>query len=265
MARKIGQSYSVALCFDTRVWIEFGKEPNLDKLETEFELFSRSAGDTRFPLWKSLSIAQLSLLEFFRGNWTKALSHAQSCCGSEPHSAVEGMGAGILFRQMSYAGDRDGAFATLDTYRERLPRIGKHNIRGSWWVLMMTIEGLSIMGEHRQAALLYPLARELIATEAKMLWPIPRFTYTIAGIAAASARKWSEAGDYFKAALQQAEAFPQLLELADIRRFHAMMLIDRGASGDRKQAETLLDQALSTYRRIGMRRHSEITQVLIGR
>lgn len=34
--------------------------------------------------------------------------------------------------------------------------------------------------------------------------------------------------------MQQAEAFPQRLEQAEIRRFHAMMLMDRAARDDRE-------------------------------
>jgi len=39
-----------------------------------------------------------------------------------------------------------------------------------------------------------------------------------------------------KIALQQAESFPHCLEQAEIRRFHAMMLLDRAAPGDREAA-----------------------------
>ena len=62
--------------------------------------------------------------------------------------------------------------------------------------------------------------------------------------------------------MQQAEAFPYRLEQADIRRFHAMMLLDRFAPGDRKKAQTLLGEALETYRLIEMPRHIEMTQAL---
>ena len=36
LAMKIGQAYSVALCLSTRTWAEFGKAPDLDKLEAGF-------------------------------------------------------------------------------------------------------------------------------------------------------------------------------------------------------------------------------------
>jgi hypothetical protein len=37
LARKIGQSFSVALCLSTRAWIEFGKVSDLAELETGFQ------------------------------------------------------------------------------------------------------------------------------------------------------------------------------------------------------------------------------------
>jgi hypothetical protein len=103
----------------------------------------------------------------------------------------------------------------------------------------------------------------LVDTGAVALWPIFRFTQTIAGIAAAAAHQWEAAEDHFQTALQQAESFPHRLEQAEIRRFHAMMLMDRGAPGDREKAQTLLAEAQETYTRIGMPRHIEITRTLL--
>jgi hypothetical protein len=43
-----------------------------------------------------------------------------------------------------------------------------------------------------------------------------------------------------------------------------MMLLDRAAPGDREKAQTLLDEALESYTQIGMPRHIEMTQALLG-
>ena len=91
-----------------------------------------------------------------------------------------------------------------------------------------------------------------------------RFTQMIAGISAAAGRQWGAAEEHFQLALQQAEAFPNLLEQAEIRRFHAMMLINRATHGDRGRARELLGEALATYRNVGMPRHAELTQALIS-
>jgi tetratricopeptide (TPR) repeat protein len=171
----------------------------------------------------------------------------------------------MLFRQLAYAGDRAGALAILDEDRALLPRSGQPNASGSWLMLPLVIEGLVMLGDQSRAAELYPLARELIETEAVVLWPISRFTQTIAGVAAAAARKWEAAEEHFQIAMQQAETVPHRLEEAEIRRFHAMMLIDRSGVGDRDKAQTLLNEALQSYERIGMPRHIEMTQILLAR
>ena len=166
---------------------------------------------------------------------------------------------------MTYVGDRDGALAILDEKRALLPRSGRPNTAGSWSMLALVIEGLVMLGEDSQAGQLYPLACELIGTGAVVLWPIFRFTQTIAGLAAAAARQWEAAEEHFKIAMQQAESFPYLLEKAEIRRFHAMMLLDRAARDDRDRAQTLLTEAMETYTQIGMPRHIEMTQALLAR
>ena len=131
-------------------------------------------------------------------------------------------------------------------------------------MLPLVIEGLFMLGEQSQAAQLYPLARELVGTGAVALWPIFRATQTIAGIAAAAARQWEAAEGHFQVAMEQAKSLPHLLEQAEIRRFHAMMLIDRAAPGDLKKAQTLLREALESYTQIGMPRHIEMTQTLLA-
>jgi tetratricopeptide (TPR) repeat protein len=264
LAGKIGQSISIEICARARAWREFGKTADLAKLETSLGQAWKSYRKSH-PILEVILEVQLSLVDYIRGNWTGALLHAQASCGSEPESHTEGVGTGTLFRQLAYAGDRDGAFAILDQKRTWLPHSGQHNTSGSWFMLALVIEGLAMLGEQAQAAELYPLVSDLLETGAVVLWPIHRFTRTIAGIAAAEARQWEAAEDHFQIALEQAETFPDHLEQTEIRRFHAMMLIARAAPGDREKAQTLLREALESYTQIGMPRHVEMTQTLLDR
>jgi hypothetical protein len=205
------------------------------------------------------------MVDFFRGNWTSALFHAQTSRRLGPGSSIEGYSVGTLFRQLAYAGDRNGAFAVLDENRALLPLSGQSNTTDSWFMLWLVIEGLVMLGEYSEAGELYPRVCELVDTGAVALWPFCRFTRTIAGMAAAAARQWDAAEEHFQIAMQQAESFPYLLEQAEIRRFHAMMLLDRSARGDRETAQTLLGEAVETYTQIGMPRHIEMTQTLLDR
>jgi hypothetical protein len=260
--RKTGHSYPIALSRTISAWAEFGKAADLAKLATSLQQVSNTYPAAQFGFWVVLFEAQLSIVDFYRGNWAGALSHAQASRRSETGTASAGVGTGTLFRQMAYAGDRTTALATLNDKSAWMPRAGQMNPRGSWSMLPNVIEGLAILGEQSQAGELYPLARELIGTGAIWLWHISRFTQTIAGVAAAAARQWKAAEEHFQIAMEQAEFFPNVLEQAEIRRFHAMMLIDRDASGDRETAQTLIREALQTYTQIGMPRHVEMTQAL---
>jgi hypothetical protein len=132
-------------------------------------------------------------------------------------------------------------------------------------LLIAAIEGMYVLGERERAAMLYRDVDELINTGTIFVQILSRFPRTVAGISAAAARDWNMAEEHFRIGLEQAEAFPNQLEQAEIRRFHAMMLIDRAATGDREKAQTLLGEALESYAQIGMPRHVEITQTLLAR
>ena len=75
---------------------------------------------------------------------------------------------------------------------------------------------------------------------------------TRAGLAAAAARRWEEAERHFAIAREVAEKMPNKLELADLRRLHARMLLDRGSTGDHARAAEMLEDALTAYRAFGM-------------
>ena len=244
--------------------MDFGAAPDIAKLESVLQQVLKTDPKVPFVFWDGFSEVQLSLVDFLRGNWASALHQAQASYRLEVETSIRGVGGGTLFRQMAYVGDHAGASAILHEKREWLPRSGRQNTIGSWWMLALVIEGLYMLGEHSQARELYPLARELVDTGAVALWPIIRFTHTIAGIAASAARQWEAAEEHFKTALRQAENFPHRLEQAEIRRFHAMMLMDRAAPGDRERARRLLCQARETYEQIGMHAHREITQAILN-
>jgi tetratricopeptide (TPR) repeat protein len=262
LAAKIGQSYSILRCRLTRAWLEFGETPDLSKLETGLQQALKSDPKTPPAFWDVFSEGQLALVDFLSGNWNRALYHAQASCRLEADNFLRGAGVGTLFRQLAYYGDKSGASAILRDNRSWLPRSGQPNAMGSWWMLAVVIEGLVVLGEQSYAGQFYPLARELINTGTVVFWPIFRFTHTVAGLAAAAAQQWEAAEDHFQTALHQAEVIPHRLEQAEIRRFLAMMLLDRSRPADRKRAQKLLSEAIENYKKIGMPRHSELSERL---
>ena len=104
LARKMGQSISLAFCAITRALLEFGKEPDLVKLDAAFQLAwedqqsSITGAETLFE-------TRRSLVDFFRGDWASAMSHAQAAYQGPAARSFAGYGVGMLFRLMAYAGD----------------------------------------------------------------------------------------------------------------------------------------------------------------
>jgi predicted ATPase len=264
LARKLGQFIFLGFCAFARALIEFGKEPDLGKLEAAFKIAFEDQQSSVAGA-DSLFENRRSQLDFLRGDWTSAMSHAQVAYRGEVARNFAGYGGGMLFRLMSYTGDRKGALALLDETHALLPHAGRPNEAPAWVMLLLVIEGLFMLGEHSEAGRLYPLVQELIDTGAVEFFRITHFSHTIAGLAAGAALKWEAAEDHFRMAMQQAESLPDSLEQVEIRRFRAMMLLFRDSSGDRARAQVLLAEALESYMHIGMHRHAQLTRKLLGR
>ena len=265
VAKRIVLPLPIELCLWTDVWEEFARAHDLVKLEADLRKLFESDQRERLPMRDVHFETQLSLVNLLRGDWATAQLHAEASCRVEEESYQPGRGTGPLFLDLAYAGDRVGAMALLNDKRLWLPRIGQANTSSSWFMLTHVIEGLVMLGEYSQAGDLYQLISDLINTGTILLWPTFRFVQTIAGIAAGAARRWETAENHFQIALQQAKAYPNFLEQAEIRRFTAVMLLDRAAPGDIENARQLLIAALEIYTLIGMPRHMELTQALMQR
>ena len=60
LAKRIGQSYSIALYLCSRVWTEFGRSPDLSKLETNLREATRSGQTASNAYLQTLFQVQLS-------------------------------------------------------------------------------------------------------------------------------------------------------------------------------------------------------------
>ena len=122
LATRIGQSYSIARILIAKGWVEFGASPDLAKFASTLEEVFKSEPRIPTMFWDVFANAQLSFVNFFRGDWSTALSHAHASTKAREDTFVGGFAAGTLFRQLAYAGDRDAALAILDQKRAWLPR-----------------------------------------------------------------------------------------------------------------------------------------------
>jgi hypothetical protein len=87
---------------------------------------------------------------------------------------------------------------------------------------------------------------------------------TRAGLVAAATRRWDEAEREFAIANAVAEQMSNRLELADVGRLYARMLLDRGSNGDHARAAKMLQDAMSAYRTFGMPAYAAETERLLS-
>jgi hypothetical protein len=203
------------------------------------------------------------LVRFLRGEWEVAVAEAEQAYAVSSPGAAQGALIGILFRQHAYLGDRRRALALLDETRSALPSAGRPNTVGAWNLLLQMIDGLTVLGERERVAALHALVPDLVASGMVWMWSGPRLIRTAAGLAAAATDDWDAAEQHFAIASQQADALPQRLEQTDLRRFRAMMLLDRANPADRSTARSLLREAARDYGRHAMPRHRELTERLL--
>jgi hypothetical protein len=124
-------------------------------------------------------------------------------------------------------------------------------------------EALAVLDEREASTKLMPLLREAIATGDALTLPWGhRLLHTVAGMTAATGRRWAEAEAYYTTALAQAEELPHRIEQPDVRRWYARMLIARDAPDDRDKARRLLDEAIRVYSDLGMTMHVDLTRAL---
>jgi len=264
LARRLGHYAAEMLTVRVQAWCEFCKHPDLARLEERFKRDLEINQIAKLP-WIATSLVHTALLEFFRGNWDSARLRAEEAYGAEFPNAFDGFGAGMLIVQRAYAGDRTETLALLKAKRAALPKLGDYSPLGAWALLMFAVEGLYLVGELDQAAELYPLMKQFVATGTICVPETSRFLQTIAGIAASAGRNWEIAEDHFQIGKRQADEFPHAIEQAEVRRFYGQMLIGRDGPGDRNKARALLGEAFAGYTQLGMPRHAEIAQALIAR
>ena len=214
--------------------------------------------------WISNSYLYLGLANFWKGHWQEALEMHEEAARLEPPGFLTGVDWAGLFVVKAYVGDRNEALAMLDQRRDNVPRAGEVNTWGSWMMLLAVVEGLAVLGERDRAAELYSLTREAIDTGAFLSWMNLRPLQTTAGIAAACGGLWEKAEEHFQTALRQAHELPHKMEQPEVRRWYARMLIDRDGPGDRDKARELLTEAIGMYRKIGMPKHIEMAEAMLG-
>jgi tetratricopeptide (TPR) repeat protein len=123
------------------------------------------------------------------------------------------------------------------------------------WLFGMSLlaEAAALLGDPASAAVLYRVLEPWAAFNAADV--AEGFRGSIArylGLLAVTLERWSEAQRHFEDGLAMNERMAARPWLASTQEDYAGMLLARGELGDRDRAEELLEQALSTYRKLGM-------------
>jgi hypothetical protein len=82
-------------------------------------------------------------------------------------------------------------------------------------------------------------------------------------LAFAATGDWDTAEEHLRRGVRDADAQVHHILSADARRLYATALIARGPSGHTDQARSLLTDARTRYRAMGMERHAVITETLL--
>jgi tetratricopeptide (TPR) repeat protein len=215
--------------------------------------------------WTVLSYAYLGRAQFWRGCWDEARETLRKGAEADVQGHTAGLSDSLLFLLDAYSGDKEEAFAILQKRKGILPHAGQPNMSSSWQMLEAAVEGLAVVEGWHDVAELYPLALEAVATGNLIHAGFYGLVQTTAGISAAAGGLWEKAEEHYQTALHQAHEIPYRIEQPEVRRWYARMLAERNATGDKKKARGLLEEAILMYREIVMPRHVEIAEELMER
>ena len=205
------------------------------------------------------------LAEHWGGDAERAETELRKAVDLEPPTSYAGQSISLLARHLAHHGRAD---EVLELFRSahtqsRLPSPDRVNSYGSWNCMLGFAEAFYLCGLREAAAGLSPHIEQLLGRRRRWTTLDGRLVETRAGLLAASACRWDEAEQHFAEARQVAEQMPNLLELADLSRLHARMLLDRGDSGDQTRAAEMLEEALYAYRDFGMSAYAAEAEQLL--
>ncbi|MGH3930925.1 MAG: hypothetical protein ACRDTF_13210, partial [Pseudonocardiaceae bacterium] len=214
--------------------------------------------------WPNNAAPLVGMAAFWRGDWTTAAAHLEEGARLEVGSVDFGRNHAALLRLDAY---RSGSAAVRERWayfratRSPVPWLSA----GDQLMAIAGAEAWAAVGEHAEAAALYPQIAEASAHGTLIAWDDLRLLATAAGISAAAGGNWKLAEAHFTEALRQADTLPHRLEQPEVRRLWAEALLHRRAGTDTDRARELLRDALGAYRRLGMPRHASLTEADLAR
>ncbi|MGI8927304.1 MAG: ATP-binding protein [Tepidiformaceae bacterium] len=251
---RAGNAWGLAGCSTWQFTARFILDGDIE----EYRRMEHWAAD--YPAFRFSAEFLSSYNSLLDGQWDAALAGARRR-PFEGVSVWRGWEQGCSLIVEAYAGDADAVALLLEEHRDLIPSGGVGTF-GGWTFAACATEALATVGRDDEAAAFLDLWEQ--ATDAGQVVEVafPVLVARLAGIAAASGRRWDVAVEHFETALRQAQEIPFIVEQPEVRRSYADMLIERGAPGDVEKARQLLAEAIGMYRTIGMPRHIELAERL---
>jgi tetratricopeptide (TPR) repeat protein len=215
--------------------------------------------------WRYTGYVYLGLAAHWRGNAERAEAELRTAVELEPPSAIGGQSVSLLAQHLAFQGRAEEVLQLFESTRSTLPSLSQASGVGSWNSMFGFVEALYVCGLHEEAAALSPLVEGVLARGRPWITFDGRLVETRAGLAAAAAGRWEEAERQFTIAREVADKMHNRVELADLSRLHAQMLLDRGANGDHASAARMLEEALVAYRAFGMPAYGAEAERLLSR
>ena len=215
--------------------------------------------------WHYIGHVYQGLAAHWRGNAQHAEVELRKAVELEPPTSYAGQSIALLAWHLAHQGRTHEVMELFNSAQSQsmLPSPDHVNSIGSWNCMLGFAEAFYLCGLYDEAAALSPQVERLLVLGRRWTTLDGRLVDTRAGLVAASARRWDEAERHFARAREIAEQMPNRLELADLCRLRARMLLDRAGSGDHAQAAESLEESLSSYRAFGMPAYaSEVERLL---
>jgi class 3 adenylate cyclase/tetratricopeptide (TPR) repeat protein len=263
IAERLGHHGAVLLVLSDRILQAaiLGDLPQVEALGPQILDIAERGG---LP-WRYEGHIYLGLAADWRGDGERAEAELRKAVELEPPSAYAGQSVALLARHFASQGRVDEVIELFrsEHAQSRWPSLERVNSLGSWNCLFGFVEAFFLCGLHDQAAALSPLMARALELGTRWTTFDGGLMETHAGLVAAAAHRWEEAERQLATARGIAENMHNLVELADLSRLHAKMLLDRGSTGDHTRAVEMLEEARSAYRSFGMPGYAAETERLL--
>jgi class 3 adenylate cyclase/tetratricopeptide (TPR) repeat protein len=254
LAERIGHRQSAALCFRIRNMMEARGAGYVDEM---FRFVEIDRANTKvFPTgsWEMDYHAYAAVAHYWAGDLA-ALERAKLSVVGNVFWIWDMTYRAILMLVQASLGDREGALESFAEIEQHEPEAGGRATIGYWCGISIATEALIMIGERRRAAALRPLLNRVLESGVVVLPYTSRLIRTSAALAAWADGDWDGAQEHLRQAEADAEMCRDMVQMADIKRFKSMMLLDRAQPGDIDAGYGLLDEAAADYVLIGMPRH----------